>query len=259
MRSIPLALALIAGLSFSPAALGQETKPPAPASQEGLPEGADLFARHVQAIGGDAALRAERNRVAKFKQEVKSPRGTMNGVVTVSRIAPSKLYLIVDFPGAFTVETWCDGENAWQNHSHTGAKRFTGDQLAAIKRDADFLGEADYKNRYREMKTLERTTFAERPAYAVKVVPSSGAESTAYFDAEKGFLIGFRTLDGGKERTTTFSDYKQFGATFHAGKSTMAGDGVEVTTTLLSLETDLATPPNVDPPEHIRKAADSGK
>jgi len=267
MRSIPLTacLALMPVLApVVPAAVGQVSQPapakpatpPQPvapgAPQEGLPTGTDLFAKHVAAIGGEAALRAEKHRVTRFKQVVEVNDQTLTGTITVNSVAPDRMYMILDFPGIFTVETWCDSENGWERNSNSGIKRLEGEQLAVRKRGAHFLGEADYKNRYKTLTTMERTTFADRPAYSVKAVSTEDAPSTLFFDADKGFLIGIRTTESTGERTVTFYDYKQYGSTMQAGKTVQVEPSMRITTEILSLNSGGETPPNVEPPAEVK-------
>lgn len=255
MRFSPLALLVVSsGLATpAPVALAQGGTPAAPAATAtaDLPSGEDLFAKHVAAIGGEDALKAEKNRLTK--STITFVGRPTSGTATVSRVAPDKMYVIVDLPGVVTVETWSDGENAWQRNSNTGTRRLSGDELVQARRDADFLGEANYKARYSELKTTERTTFAQRPAYAVHAVFAGGGERTLFFDAEKGFLIGARAATPQGERTTTFGDYKQFGKAFHPTKTVQKDGQVEMVTTLNSLETDVPSLPSVSPPDEVRK------
>lgn len=243
--------ALVAALG-----LGSFVAPTLSQDSAALPTGEALFAKHVQAVGGMDALSAEKNRVVRGKISMMGR--SADGILTTWRIAPNRLYSLVEFPGIATLETWCDGESAWLRDSNAGTRKLTGDGLIELKRSADFLGEANYRTRYATLTTQEKTTFAERPAYAVKATTTEGAERTLYFDAEKGFLIGIKSpgpaADPANERTTILADYKQFGAVTHATKMTQKDTRSETITTITDINANVLAMPNIDPPDEVRKA-----
>ncbi|MFN0133227.1 MAG: hypothetical protein ACKVW3_11975 [Phycisphaerales bacterium] len=221
-----------------------------------LPAAEQLFAKHVQAVGGEEAMKAEKNRVARGKIAVMGRSG--DGILTTLRIAPNRLYNQVEFPGVATIETWCDGESAWIRDSNGGTRRLTGEPLIEVRRSADFLGEANFRNRYSSLKTQAKTTFADRPAFSVKATTTEGNERTLFFDTERGFLIGYKmpgpTGDPTNERTTIFSDYKPFGGVSHPTKTIQKDSRSETTITFTEIEANVVTMQNIDPPDEVRKA-----
>lgn len=221
-----------------------------------LPTGEALFAKHVQAIGGEEALKAEKNRVVRGKISMMGR--SADGLLTTWRVSPNRMYSLVEFPGIATLETWFDGESAWLRDSNAGTRKLSGEGLVEIRRSADFLGEANFRARYSNLTTQEKSTFADRPAYAVKATTTEGAERTLYFDAEKGFLIGVKSpgpsADPANERTMILADYKQFGAVTHATKITQKDTRSETVTTITDINANVLTMPNIDPPDEVRKA-----
>jgi len=254
-RSTLLVLALLACTACAVA-----QPPAAPAAQPGakpaaadLPSGEALFAKHVEALGGMEALRSQKS--AMIKGRMTLPSGSV-GLITVWRKAPDRMYRIIDIPGTVTVETWCDGESAWMRNSNKGAARLTGDALTDTKLESEFIGEADYKARYKELKTIEKTTFGDRPAYAVAATTAAGKARTLFFDAEKGFLIGVK-LDiaaprGDEHLTLTFGDYKKCGATWQPTLVVEDTGQAKTTTTFSQIEMDVAVLPSLDPPDEVR-------
>lgn len=260
-RSSSIVIAILGVLACGSAAPAQTPAPkpvppaaPASATAADLPDGESLFAKHVAAVGGLEALRSQKS--AMIKARIASPGGSP-GLLTVWRKAPDKMYKILDFPGRVTVETWCDGENAWIRDTNQGAVKLSGEALAVTKVESEFIGEANFKSRYKELKTSERTTFADRPAYAVAAITSLDKARTLYFDAERGFLIGIKLAMTGPRGgevviTVTFGDYKQFGATWQPTTIVESAGDTRTTTTFTQMEFDVTAMPSLDPPDEIK-------
>jgi hypothetical protein len=253
------ALALTALVLSGPVAFAQpaDSKPAEvqPAAAE-LPSGESLFAKHVEAVGGLEGLRSQKS--AMVKARINRP-GSPSGLLTIWRKAPDKMYKIIDFPGAFTLETWCDGQNAWVRDSNRGTMRLSGDALTDTKLESDFVGEADFKSRYKTLTTKERTTFNGRPAYAVAATTISGKDRTLYFDAEKSFLIGVKLqapLPGGATGllTVALNDYKQFGVTWQPTQVVEDDGKIKTTTDFNDIKLDLEKMPSIDPPDDVKNA-----
>jgi hypothetical protein len=147
--------------------------------QPDLPTGEDLFAKHLTAVGGLDAIKAQKTIVARgtFART-----GSASGLLTIYRRAPNTMYKILEVPATVTVETWCDGERAWVRNSNKGSGKLTGANLEAVKQEARVIGESDYKESFKSLATTDKTTFADRPAYTVAAVapmtPSGPSIST---------------------------------------------------------------------------------
>jgi hypothetical protein len=254
------------GQDSKPVTPGQPAQPPAQPSgkpgektdgkqlsQDNLPAAEALFEKHIAAIGGLEAMKAERNRLVRAKFTL--PGGSSDGSLRVIRIAPNKMSQVLEIPGVITQEVWYNGEDAWKRDTNAGTRRLQGDELAETKMQADILGECNFKARYREVKTVARETFAGVEAYSVKAVTPEGKERTLYFDAKAGFLIGLKapSQTTGMESLVTMSDYKKFGETMHPTKSVMTIGASEIgTITITQVESNLSVPPTVNPPDEVR-------
>lgn len=221
-------------------------------SQDNLPEAEALFEKHIAAIGGLAAIKAERNRLVRAK--FTAPGGNAEGALRVIRIAPNKMAQLLEIPGVITQEVWFNGEEAWKRDTNSGTRRVQGEELAEIKLQADILGECNFKARFREVKTAAREMFAAVEAYSVKATTPEGKERTLYFDAKSGFLIGVKApSQNGTESLVIMSDYKKFGETMHPTKSVMKlGDAEIGTIDIMQIEANLSVPPSVNPPDEVR-------
>jgi hypothetical protein len=259
---VPILVAVsLGGVWALPAAARQEVKPtpaqpPAvkPAAEGTLPTGEELFKRHIAALGGEEALRAEKNRVTKGRLQPKGQPST--GQITILRVAPNRMYSTLDLPGVVTIETWCDGERAWVRDSNSGARVLTGEALADTKRSADFLGEANYKDRYTEIKTVGREKLEGRDVFAVEGTTPSGRKRMLYFDAEKGLLIGIKSLSPDKrpelDSLVLLGEYKQFGAVMQPTRIVQRIGPDETVTVFTSIDANVAPMRSVEPPDEIR-------
>jgi hypothetical protein len=235
----------------------QESKPAQPstppATGAALPSGEELFKKHVAALGGEEALRAEKNRVTKGRIQIKGQPNA--GQVTVLRVAPNRMYSTLDLPGIVTIETWYNGERGWVRDSNSGVRALSGADLAETKRSADMLGEANFKERYTAVRTIAREKFEGKDAYSVEATISPDNKRTMYFDAESGLLSGIRVPSGkGPENDILLimSDYKQFGAVKQPTKVTQRAGPGETVTTFTSIDANVAPMKSVDPPDEIK-------
>ena len=251
-------ICLLAGaalVGLTPVAMAQPpaAAPAATTPAAGLPSGDSLFAKHVEAVGGLEALRSQKS--ARIKGRMTRPGGT-TALITVWRKAPDKMYKIMEIPGQVTVETWCDGESAWMRNSNKGSARITGEDLRNTKLEAEFIGEANYKARYKELVTREKTTFNGRPAYAVAATTIVDKPRTLYFDAEKGFLLGVQvptsSARGQAVLTISFSEYKKFGSTWQPTVLVEDNGHVKATTEFNEIEMDIAMMPSLEPPDEVK-------
>ena len=90
-----------------------------------------------------------------------------------------------------------------------------GDQLIDLQLTSDFFGEANYKERYKRMETVDKAIFNEREVYRVKCQSQAGKLSVAMFDVETGFVIGAQTTmtsdEGAKPTILALLDYEDIG------------------------------------------------
>jgi hypothetical protein len=238
--------------SKAPEVKAPEVKAPEIKAQESWPSAESLFEKHIAAIGGLEAIKGERNRLVRAK--FSAPAGAAEGGLRVIRVAPNRMAQILEIPGMMTQEMWYNGEEGWQRDSNTGTSRLKGDALVDLRMQADILGECNYKSRYKEIKTLGPEQFAGVVAYAVRAVSPEGRERTLYFDSKAGYLIGVRSrTQQGVDSVVTMSEYKKFGETLHPTKSVVkVGDAEAYTVTISQVESNLAVPPTVNPPDEVK-------
>lgn len=219
-----VALALVVGTGQ---ALAQDDAEPVPPPEPVLPAGepqpsaADLppaeeiLARSVEAIGTPEkmkeikSLRIEGRYVgAPFKFAAR---------LTLWKEVPLQFHLKLAEPAGPTIELAFDKDTAWERQPGLGARYMEGIRLLEMRDTADFWGEANWKDRYLEKKTIGIIAdFNGQRAYAVHVKALSEREKLLIFSVETGLFLGTRTMTVHPntglptEFETVLAPYKEF-------------------------------------------------
>lgn len=249
-------LIVVAAISLSPMAFAQDKAPqPAAVPAAALPSGESLYGKHVDAIGGLDKLKAIKTLVTKARF-AQSAGGAGPGLLEVYKEAPNRMYKRVDIVGMATLETWCDGESAWARNSNSGAGKLTAAGAAEVKQEASLVGESDFKSHFRELKTTEKLSFADRDCYAVLATGNDGKQRTIYFDAQSGLMQGARLAipNTDKSLTLTMLDYQEFGGIKRPMKI-IEDDGTNQTTvTYHTVEVNQPLKASLEPPADVKGA-----
>jgi hypothetical protein len=215
--SILVVVCAAAGAGAAP----QGAKPPAgqpqtpQADQTPLPPARDIVGRHVAAIGGTDALSKLSSLRAVGTLEIAEQKIT--GTVELLQARPARFVTRVTTTDMGTSERGFDGKVGWML-DRSGATLLTGRRLREVSEEAQFDAILLHAPELiKELTTLERTRFDNRPAYKVRAVFLSGTQQVEYYDVETGLLIG---VEGSRElplpfgvvpTVNTLRDYKTFG------------------------------------------------
>ena len=87
------------------------------------------------------------------------------------------------------------------------------DELAQIRREADFLEFADFKQRYKQITTEGREKIGDAEVYVIGAINTEGKRERLYFDSKSRLLVRryveTKTVLGILPETTDFEDYKE--------------------------------------------------
>jgi len=184
------------------------------AQEPPLPPARDLVARHVAAIGGQPAFSAVKSMRLRGRFELTGQNISADFEMIAAR--PSRLKLHVDIPGLGVNESGYDGKVGWTLNPQLGPRLLAGRELDELATDANFDATLHLAREFKELTTLERTSFDGHPAYKVRAVFNSGVEQIEYFDVDTGLEIGWEasreTELGVVPTTAMLRDYKKFGA-----------------------------------------------
>lgn len=181
-----------------------------------LPSAEEILKRHVEALGSPEKMK-----------EIKSLRidGRYVGApfkfaarLTLWKEAPYQFHLKLVEPAGPTIELGFDKDTGWERQPGVGARYLEGIRLVEMRDTADFWGEANWEDRYLDMKTLGVVQdFNGQKAYAVHVTALSGRQKLLIFSVESGLFLGTRTMtvhpETGEpaEFETVLKPYKEFG------------------------------------------------
>ena len=232
----------------------------APAANAKTAEAADLpvarlvIDRHIQAIGGRAAILAHKSTHAVGT--IAMPATGITGPIDVYAAAPDKSFVKISLGGVGDLLEGFDGTHGWTLQPMMGPMLKQGKELAEKKFDSDYYSDLHEPERYASMKTVEKTTFEGRPCYKVSLVRKDGGEEIEYYDAETRLRIGTvqtrETPMGAITATQVLSDYKKFGGLLLPTTMKQTAMGVEQLLKVTSVEFDNVAPSTFDLPAQIK-------
>lgn len=216
-----LALALLpAAAARARAQTPARTPAPAPPAQaapaaradEKLPAADEVFAKYLQALGGEAALGKLKSRVERGSIEL-APMG-VKGTFESSQKAPDKVVTTINLTGLGTIQRGYDGSVGWSKDPFTGLRELTGGELSAMRRGA-LLNPAGWRKAYKGMKVTGRAKVGERETYVVEATHEGDTPDKFYFDTQTGLLLrSDAVVDSPQGRVpseSTFEDYRAVG------------------------------------------------
>ena len=240
-----------------------------PAADSPTPEA--LFEGHISAIGGREKLATHKDR-------------TLNGIMTTRRIPDPKAPAPVaeEVPSTQIVTVWAkapqsmrfeiidpavgntvratDGKNTWGIGSAGLPFRIEGKEREDMLDSAVFQGEAEYKGRYRALRSEGLEKFEGTQAYRVDFETVNGGTGAIYFDAKTGLIIG--RVAFGKSTTDSITsilaDYKEFEGVLLPTRQVQRTQGVEISIEFRWIEINTGTLPEFVPPENVSPAQPAG-
>ncbi|HEX5474237.1 MAG TPA: hypothetical protein VFX12_06195 [Vicinamibacterales bacterium] len=256
-----LATAVVTLAGVAPLA-GQAPAPQAPKSAasaapavEALPAARTIVDRHVQAIGGRAAVLGYSSSHATGTVSIAG--SGMSGTVEMYAAAkPNRTLLRITIPGVGEIASGFDGTHGWTMSPLTGPMLQQGKELEQAGLDADFYGELRDPADYTSLTTVEKTTFEGRPCYKVRLVRRDGGDDFDFYDVATGLRAGsINTREssmGSMTATSVESDYKKFGKLLQPTTITTRTMGVEETITIAAFEYDSVPPAVFEAPAEIK-------
>lgn len=217
--------------------------------ENGLLTPAAIVARTVEAMGGEAALRAHSSSTSKGKMIIAAM--GMEGELTQHAAAPDKMVMVIDTPIG-SVNTGYNGEVGWSDNPMTGSSVLEGSPLTQMKQQASFYGPLDYDEHYPSQETTEEVDFNGEMAYRVRMVDVDDNESFLYFSKESALLIGIQATREEGESTVRLSKYMDFGGTKRATVTTLEVQGMEIQNVIETVTFDDVEDGAFEPPDSIK-------
>jgi hypothetical protein len=213
MLAAVVALALAVDVYADDAPAKEDAKPDAEiklSAAEGLPKPDELYAKYIEATGGEEAIRRHSSR--KVGGRWLMPTMGIEGRFRMYTSAPTNMLMVLDAPGMGEIRTGYNGEVGWTAGDVTGTMLMEEKELADLKIDADFFYPLTYRKHFTELKTVEKKEFEGKECYHVRGTRRTGDEVSIHFDAESGLLIGSsgvrRSEHGAINIVSIFSNYE---------------------------------------------------
>lgn len=190
--SLLVLLALLAPTSALAKKKNKKATEEPPPAEEPLPAAADLFARNVEAMGGEDELRTRKNQYIEGKLSI--PMQGMEMGLKLWTAAPDRAYAEMEMPGVGLFLTGHDNGIGWGHDPMSGATLHEGDELVDSRRDAQFYSDLDYATRYAAMETVGTAEWGAYQTHVVETVSPEGKRETFYFDQATGLCVGAEKL-----------------------------------------------------------------
>lgn len=245
-RSLALAAFIVSAVVTPDVLAGQGAKIVTGVSQGTLSESSsplavptadEVFARHVQAIGGkDAVLNtAAIKTVGKMEMPAQGISALMESVS-----APNKSSLKLSIPGIGDITNGFDGQVAWEVNPLRGPRIKSEKEKASALEDSDFRASMLFaKERYNSVECVGQTEFAGEQTWHVKTVLKSGRIVNEFFSVATGLRVGSQTTSESQSGivnvSTRESEYKQFGALKLATRTEMTTAAQKVVVTITNV------------------------
>jgi outer membrane lipoprotein-sorting protein len=161
--------------------------PKADAKPAPLPSVETILDKYLKAIGGKEAIEKLNSRSVKGTFEIEAM--SMSGPFENYAKAPNKLAVHFSIPGVGNGAQVFDGQKAWDSNPMTGLRELGGEELAVMKREADFYRDLNLKSHYKKMEVKAKEKVGQAEAYVIEATPAEGSPEKLYFDAATGLLI----------------------------------------------------------------------
>ena len=228
IRAACLAAICAAGLASSASAgaeratesatIASALQPETVAPSADLPEAEEIFERYIEAIGGREKIEKIKNR--RITGTYQGDPFEFRANVTVWWDAEGGFQQRVAEPAGLKYELFAVDDMTWSVIMDGEPTPMGGVQRQELLDTADFYGEANYKNRYKEIRTAREAQAGETPIYIVNARTHAGRPHTLFFDQETGLLIGNRVPVSGpnntmRDMTVRIQNYKDIGGVLY--------------------------------------------
>ena len=193
-----------------------------PVAASDLPSPKVLLQRHIDAIGGSAALR--RVQSLTFKGEVDLPFIKAKAPIELRFQAPDRFYCEFRYHHAFfgfvkvpfvakrRAECGYDGTSGWLVDFDSNVEPLNGIDEAYFRGLLDKYSSLCFRRSFVLTRTLDIKPFSGRDCYRVLLVFAFGEHAFEFYDVESGLLSGtvypFETDDAIVNMITTYSDLR---------------------------------------------------
>jgi hypothetical protein len=226
---------------MAPALIGSFLTFTWPAAAADAPTVDFIVAKHIEAVGGKAALEKVHSRHVQLKLESEAL-GSNEGEIFAQ--APDRLRSHVDLGSTGVIDEGFDGTVAWAKNPWQGLRVKTGDELAKVKRDARLNAELSYKSLYPDLAYKGIEKVGDEEAWLLESKPTATSKERFWFSTKTALIIRQESQYAGPDGPVNINilpqDYKTFDGLKFPGslklKISNAGQDFEFSMKFLSVK-----------------------
>ena len=212
-----------------------------PAAAADAPTVDSILARHLEAVGGKEAMQKVHSRLIQVRIESES---IGNGEGEIYAKAPDRQRSHIELGGLGAVDEGFDGTVAWAKSAMEGVRVKTGDELAKVRREAQFNPELKLKSLYPDLAYKGMEKVGDEDAWVLESRPSATSKERFWFSAKTVLLVRIESEYEGPQGVINANlfpgDYKVFdGLKLPCAmklKTSSGGQGLEFTIKFLSVK-----------------------
>lgn len=220
---------------------------PASAQQDKLPEGKQVVAQYIQAIGGEEKIA----RIKSMQSENKlSFVGTgISGTMKMELAEGGKFLQEMQLEGIGSERAGSDGTTIWSSSAITGARLLEGEEADQMKLSNNSpVPQIGYSKHFDTIECTGVEKFDDVDCYVVKFVKGDLKPVLDFYEKTTGLLRGSRQTivspQGEFEIETKYSDYREVEGIkfpFSAISTLGPGQSMELQTKEMKLNTEFAS------------------
>jgi|APSaa5957512535_1039671.scaffolds.fasta_scaffold32172_3 hypothetical protein len=212
-----------------------------------------IFARYVDAIGGETVIRSHTSTTINGRFVLAA--FGMEGSATIHSRAPNHVAQIIELPGLGEIQNGYNGDIGWTVDPLQGNSLLEGDALTDLLQNSDYylplnLGLSP------GLVTEEIVTNIGDDAYKVKLTDERGKDSFLFFDVSSNLLVRSDAVAstplGEIPVTTYLSDYESYDGYLQPSRLTISQAGQEFSIEVDSIEFDSVSDGDFEPPSEIQ-------
>lgn len=219
-----------------------------------LPTGREVIRKHVEAVGGEAALLHVTSRYVWARYEF--PARRLRGTVELFAARPNRRVLKIEYPDMGTEVTGFDGTVGWTSKPGEPVHLVDGADLAQLRDESIFDFDLHPDSAFRSIETLDAVDFQGRRCYRVQLLSVTGRQWWEYYDIDTGLFAGnlFRrqTSRGAITVMTVVSDYHAFDGVRLPTKLSIRAAGTEEVVTVVRVRDNQVDPSVFEAPRQLR-------
>jgi len=185
----------------------------AQAVEDKLPKAEKILDRFVEVTGGKSAYQKIHSQRVTGKMTISGSQGDIELNLTSISKAPNLSITKLESDTFGELTRGYDGKLAWEIHPFAGNSILEGKRAAAQKALALFNAPLNWRAAYKSVETVGIEDLDGKPAFKVKLVSSSGSESTGYYAKKSGLLLRVdrtaETSQGPTPVVIRFTKYKE--------------------------------------------------